>query len=54
VFSYLVASVIDDKPVISIAVSVVVTTGLLALLYTPLKKNWDAAAPEPTVAADTA
>jgi membrane protein DedA with SNARE-associated domain len=45
IFSYLVASVIDDKPVLSIAVSVVVTTALLGLLYKPLKKNWDAAAP---------
>jgi membrane protein DedA with SNARE-associated domain len=54
VFSYLVASVIDDKPVISIGVSVVVTTALLGLLYKPLKKNWDAAAPEPTATADTA
>jgi membrane-associated protein len=53
VFSYLVASVIDDKPVISIAVSVVVTTALLGLLYKPLKKNWDAAEPQPTAAADT-
>jgi membrane protein DedA with SNARE-associated domain len=47
IFSYLVASVIDDKPVLSIAVSVVVTTALLALLYKPLKANWDAAAPSP-------
>lgn len=47
VFSYAVASVIDDKPVVSIAVSVVVTTALLGLLYRPLKKNWDEAAPEP-------
>jgi membrane protein DedA with SNARE-associated domain len=54
VFSYLVASVIDDKPFVSIAVSVVVTTALLGLLYKPLKKNWEAAAPEPTAAADTA
>jgi len=46
IFSYLVASVIDDKPLLSIAVSVVVTTGLLALMYLPLKKNWDMAEPE--------
>lgn len=41
VFSYLVATVIDDKPLLSIAVSVVVTTGLLALMYRPLKRNWE-------------
>ncbi|MDX2381230.1 MAG: DedA family protein [Acidimicrobiia bacterium] len=46
VFSYAVASVIDDKPIISIAVSVIVTTALLGLLYRPLKKNWDEAAPD--------
>lgn len=48
VFSYAVASVIDDKPVLSIAVSVLVTTALLGLLYLPLKKNWDEAAPDAT------
>jgi len=42
IFSYAVATVIQDKPFVSIIVSVVVTTGLLALLYKPLKKNWDA------------
>lgn len=52
IFSYLVASVIDDKPVLSIAVSVVVTTALLGLLYKPLKKNWDSAAPEPAAPAE--
>jgi membrane-associated protein len=41
VFSYLIASVINDKPLLSIAVSVVVTTACLALLYKPLKKSWD-------------
>jgi len=41
IFSYLVATVIDDKPFLSIAVSVIVTTGLLALLYKPLKKSWE-------------
>lgn len=45
IFSYAVASVIDDKPVLSIAVSVVVTTGLLGLLYRPIKKNWELSAP---------
>ena len=47
IFSYLVASVIDDKPVLSIAVSVVVTTAILALLYKPLKSSWDDAEPGP-------
>lgn len=42
IFSYAVATVIQDKPFISIAVSVIVTTGLLALLYKPLKRNWEA------------
>jgi len=41
IFSYLVASVINDKPLLSIAVSVVVTTACLGLLYKPLKKSWD-------------
>lgn len=36
VFSYLVASIIQDKPLLSITVSVVVTTGLLGLLYRPI------------------
>lgn len=47
VFSYLVASVIDDKPFLSIIVSVIVTTALLGLLYKPLKKGWEESAPEP-------
>jgi membrane-associated protein len=47
IFSYLVASVIDDKPVLSIAVSVLVTTALLGLLYRPLKSNWDKAESDP-------
>ncbi len=41
IFSYLIATVISDKPVLSIAVSVVVTTACLGLLYKPLKKSWD-------------
>ncbi|MDH3706134.1 MAG: DedA family protein, partial [Acidimicrobiia bacterium] len=49
VFSYLVASAIDDKPVLSIAISVVVTTALLALLYKPLKRSWDDTAAEPAI-----
>ena len=53
IFSYLVASAIDDKPVVSIIVSVIVTTALLALLYKPLKRNWEAANPEPEPDPDT-
>jgi membrane-associated protein len=41
VFCYAIASVIDDKPFVSIIVSVVVTTGMLALLYKPLKNTWE-------------
>jgi membrane protein DedA with SNARE-associated domain len=48
VFCYLVASIIDDKPLVSIAASVVVTTCLLALLYRPLKRHWDETAPTST------
>jgi membrane-associated protein len=44
IFCYLIASVIDDKPLVSIAVSVVVTTGLLTLLYRPIRRHWDASA----------
>ena len=51
VFSYLIASVIPDKPLISIAASVVITTALLGLLYRPLKRHWDEAAPVGTPAA---
>jgi membrane protein DedA with SNARE-associated domain len=40
IFCYLVASIIDDKPLVSIATSVVVTTALLAILYRPLKRRW--------------
>jgi membrane protein DedA with SNARE-associated domain len=54
VFSYLVASVIEDKPLLSIAASVVVTTGLLALLYRPLKRHWDATDPGTTTVTTTA
>lgn len=38
--SYLVGSVIDDRPVVSMLVSVVITTALLAALYRPLKRGW--------------
>jgi len=48
VFSYLVASVIEDRPIISIGTSVVVTTLMLGLLYRPIKKHWDATAPDET------
>lgn len=40
IFCYLVATLIDDKPLVSIATSVVVTTALLAILYRPLKRHW--------------
>lgn len=40
--SFLVATVIEDKPILSIAVSVVVSTLLLGFLYFPLKRNWEA------------
>ena len=42
IFSYLIATVINDQPLLSIAMSVVITSGCLALLYKPLKKSWDA------------
>jgi membrane protein DedA with SNARE-associated domain len=41
IFCYLIASVIDDKPFVSIIVSVIVTTGLLTLLYRPIRRHWD-------------
>jgi membrane-associated protein len=41
IFSYLVATLIEDRPIISIATSVVVTTALLGFLYAPLKRSWD-------------
>lgn len=44
VFSYLVASVIQNKPLLSIAVSVVVTTAMLGFLYRPIKRSWEASA----------
>lgn len=37
---YLVATVIDDKPLLSIAVSVVATTALLGIIYRPLSRAW--------------
>lgn len=51
IFCYLIAEVIEDRPIVSIATSVVVTTGLLAVLYRPLKRHWDATASEPAVGA---
>lgn len=47
IFSFAIASVVDDKPVLSILLSVIVTTGLLALLYKPLKASWEESAPVP-------
>jgi membrane protein DedA with SNARE-associated domain len=48
IFSFLVASKMDGQPAASIAVSVIVTTALLGLLYRPLKHHWENTAP-PTV-----
>ena len=48
IFCYLVATVIDDKPLVSIVTSVVVTTALLALLYRPLKRHWADTTPTPS------
>lgn len=45
IFCYAIASIINGMPIVSIVTSVVVTTGLLALLYRPLKHHWDATAP---------
>mgnify|MGYP003345692928 CR=1 FL=1 len=42
VSSYLVASALDDRPILSIAVSAVLTTVLLALLYRRLRQGWEA------------
>jgi len=42
VMCYLVATVIADKPLLSIAVSVVVTTALLGVMYRPLSRAWQA------------
>ncbi len=47
IFSFAIASLLDDKPILSILLSVIVTTGLLALLYKPLKKSWEESDPEP-------
>jgi membrane-associated protein len=43
-FSYLVGTAIDDKPLLSIAISVLVTTALLGLLYVPIKRGWETTA----------
>jgi membrane-associated protein len=40
VSSYLVGSVIDDRPVVSMLVSLVITTALLAALYRRFKRDW--------------
>jgi membrane-associated protein len=39
--SYLVGSVIADRPVVSMLVSVMITTALLTTLYQPLKRGWE-------------
>ncbi|MGA9279381.1 DedA family protein [Ilumatobacter sp.] len=41
IFSYLIASVLDNKPIISIVMSVIVTTALLGLMYRPIKRSWE-------------
>ena len=48
--SYLVGSVIGDRPVVSMLVSVVITTALLAAIYRPLKRGWQDQAACPTPA----
>jgi membrane-associated protein len=45
--AYLVGSVIEDQPIISIAVSAVVTTVMLALLFNPIRNAWQQAESEP-------
>lgn len=50
VSSYLVGSVIDDRPAVSMLVSVVITTALLAALYKPLKRGWHDQEQLPTAA----
>lgn len=45
IFSYLIASVIQDKPLVSIAMSVIVTTALLGLMYRPIKRSWEESEP---------
>ena len=44
VVCYFVATIIEDKLLLSIAVSVVVTTALLGLLYRPLNHAWQESA----------
>ena len=41
VSSYLVGSVIDGRPVLSMLVSVVITTALLAFLFKRLQRDWN-------------
>ena len=40
VSSYLVGSVINDRPVVSMLVSIIITTALLAALFTHFKRGW--------------
>jgi membrane-associated protein len=54
IFCYLVATVIHDKPLISIVASVVVTTALLGFLYRPLKRHWEQTSPASTGSGSTA
>jgi membrane protein DedA with SNARE-associated domain len=39
--AYLVASAIDDRPIVSMAVSLVITTALLSVLYRRIKQDWE-------------
>ena len=50
VSSYLVGSVIDDRPVVSMLVSLVITPALMAALSRPLKRGWQEQAASSTPA----
>jgi membrane-associated protein len=51
VFSWWIGTKIGDWPILSIAVSAVITGALLGLLYFPLKRRWQHAKSAQTVAA---
>ena len=46
IFSYLISEALSGYPVLSIATSVLITTGLLAVLYIPLKRRYERAKEE--------
>jgi membrane-associated protein len=50
VSAYLVASALDDRPILSMVVSLVITTVLLSLLFRRLKRDWDEQQEAATVA----